>query len=229
MNNMSIIVYQPGLTEYKEASTLQKSIRHKVIKGEAEDTLLLLEHPPTITIGKSGKPENVLVSEAELAGQGISIFFTERGGDVTFHGPGQLVAYPILDLNKRGRNGHKYVYDLEETVLRTLSDLSITGSRDESHAGIWVNNNEIAAIGISLSKWVTMHGIALNVNIDLQPFSLIYPCGFTDRKATSISELLSREIPVKEVTERFLAHFAEIFETDFICESIPQAKGGSYE
>ncbi|MFC1900658.1 lipoyl(octanoyl) transferase LipB [Chloroflexota bacterium] len=226
---MSIIVYQPGLVGYNEAYLLQKDIRRKVIGGEEEDTLLLLEHSPAITVGKSGKPENVLVSEAELAGQGISLFFTDRGGDVTYHGPGQLVAYPVINLNKRGKDAHKYVNDLEEVAIRTLSDFSIEGCRDESHAGIWVNNNEIAAIGISLSKWVTMHGIALNVNIDLQPFSLINPCGFTDRKATSMSELLSRVIPMNEVVDIFLSHFTEVFGTDIKYESIKAIAGGINE
>jgi len=226
---MPCIVYRFGLTEYSRAYRLQKDIRRKVISGEAEDTLLLLEHPPAITSGKSGKIENILVSREELSAQGISLFFTERGGDITYHGPGQLVAYPLIDLKKRGKDAHRYVNDLEEVVLRTLQDFSIAGCRDETHAGIWVNNSEIAAIGISLSKWVTMHGIALNINIDLQPFFLINPCGFTDRTATSMAERLSGEISVDEVTKIFLFHFSEVFETRLEEGTIGMLAGGSNE
>jgi len=226
---MSIIAYQAGTIEYNKAYHLQKEIRRRIINGEQEDTLLLLEHPPVITIGKSGKSENVLVSEAELSRGGISLFFTDRGGDVTYHGPGQVVAYPILDLSKRDKNAHKYVDELEEVIIRTLNDFSITGCCDDLHAGIWVNNEEIAAIGISLSKWIAIHGIALNVNVDLAPFSLINPCGFTDRKATSMSTLLSQEIGMKEVTNRFLSHFAEVFDIDIRVESLKAPMGGVYE
>ena len=149
---MHLIVYQLGLVDYSDAYGLQRDIRRRVIDGESEDTLLLLEHPPTITVGKSGKLENILASKTELAGKGVSLFFVDRGGDVTYHGPGQLVAYPIIDLRKRGEDAHKYVTDLEEVAIRTLNDFSIRGSRDVTHAGIWVENDEIAAIGISLSK-----------------------------------------------------------------------------
>ncbi len=209
---MAFIVHNTGLTEYSDALRLQSDIRNRVIEGRAEDTLLLLEHPPTITIGKSGSLENVLVSDDQLAERDISLFFIDRGGDVTYHGPGQLVAYPVINLKKRGVNAHQYVHDLEEVVIRTLSDFSIESYRDEAHAGIWVENREIGAIGINLRRWVTTHGIALNVNIDLSPFSLINPCGFTDRKATSIAEILGRDISMAEVIEKFLAHFSEVLE-----------------
>ena len=226
---MSVIVYYPGLIGYREAYRLQSDIRLRVISGEAEDALLILEHNPVITIGKSGKPENVLVSEAELAGRGISLFFSDRGGDVTYHGPGQLVVYPVINLKKGDKDAHKYVYDLEETAIRTLSDFSITGCRDETHAGIWVDNSEIAAIGIGLKKWVTMHGIALNVNVDLKPFSLINPCGFTDRKAVSMSGLLSGDIPMEEVTGKFLARFSEVFDVELLPAENRVFAGGADE
>ena len=210
---MTLIVHNTGLTEYSDALRLQRDVHRRVVEGRAEDTLLLLEHPPTITVGKSGSLDNILVSEDKLAERNISLLFTDRGGDVTYHGPGQLVAYPVINLKKRGMNAHRYVHDLEEVVIRTLSDFSIESYRDETHAGIWVENHEIGAIGINLRRWVTTHGIALNVNIDLAPFSLINPCGFTDRKATSIAEILAREMPISEVTEKFLTRFTEVFET----------------
>lgn len=226
---MPCIVYNTGLTEYRDASRLQKDIRHRIIEGEVEDTLLLLEHPPTITIGKSGSFENVLASEAQLAEQGISLFFTDRGGDVTYHGPGQLVAYPVINLKNHGMNAHQYVHDLEEVVIGTLSDFSIEGCRDETHAGIWVENSEIGAIGINLRRWVTTHGIALNVNIDLNPFSMINPCGFTDRKATSIAEILCRDISMNEVTEKFLAHFSDVFDIQLKPGANKVPTGGRHE
>ena len=138
-------------------------------------------------------------------------FFIERGGDVTYHGPGQLVVYPIFDLSKRGEDIRQYVRDLEEVMIRTLGDFSIRGCRDEGHAGVWVNGEEIGAIGISVRKWVTMHGIALNVDPIMEHFAYINPCGFVDRRATSMSEVLGRKIPLQEVRARFLFHFSDVF------------------
>jgi lipoate-protein ligase B len=226
---MQLIVYQLGLVEYSDACCLQRDMHRRVVDGKCEDSLLLLEHPPTITVGKSGKQENILASRTELAGKGVSLLFVERGGDVTYHGPGQLIAYPLIDLRKRGEDVHKYVTDLEEVVIRTLNDFSIRGSRDETHAGVWVGKDEIAAIGISLKRWVSLHGIALNVSVDLKGFSLINPCGFTDRKATSMSNLLSRDIPVKDVSGKFLLHFSEVFDIDILLSANRVLSGGSCE
>jgi len=208
---MLCVVYRLGLVGYREAYHLQRKLLRQRFDGEIKDTILLLEHLPTITIGKSGKLENVLVSQAQLAREGISLFFTDRGGDVTYHGPGQLVAYPIIDLRQRDRDVHKYVHDLEEVVIRTLNDFSIEAHRDDSHAGVWVEDEEIAAIGLSIKRWITMHGIALNVNPKLEHFSLINPCGFSDRRATSISKLLSQDVPMEEVMHRLIARFSDVF------------------
>jgi lipoate-protein ligase B len=208
---MACIVYQLGLIDYGEAYHRQRELLKQRLDGDIEDTILLLEHPPTITIGKSGSLENVLVSQEQLASEGISLFFTDRGGDVTYHGPGQLVAYPIIDLRQRGRDIHRYVNELEEVVIRTLADFAVAAHRDGGHAGVWVKNEEIAAIGLSVKKWITMHGIALNVNSKLEHFCLINPCGFADRTATSMAKLLSREIAMAEVIPRLIAHFSEVF------------------
>jgi len=216
---MLCVVYRLGLVGYREAYHLQRKLLRQRFDGEIKDTILLLEHPPTITIGKSGSLENVLVSQEQLAREGISLFFTDRGGDVTYHGPGQLVAYPIIDLRNRGRDIHRYVHDLEEVVIRTLSDFSIEARRDEGHAGVWVKEEEIAAIGLSIKRWITMHGIALNVNPNLAHFSLINPCGFSDRRATSISRLLSQDIPMEEVMQRLIARFADVFNVRIEWES----------
>ncbi|MFC1915846.1 lipoyl(octanoyl) transferase LipB [Chloroflexota bacterium] len=212
---MRCLVYQLGLIEYNDAYHLQRKLLGERLDGQKADILLLLEHPPTITIGKSGKLENVLTSPARLASERVSFVLTDRGGDVTYHGPGQLVNYPIIDLRERGRDIHQYLHNLEEVLIRTLSDFAIKSTRDKNHTGVWVKDEEIAAIGLRIRKWITMHGFALNVNTNLEHFALINPCGFTDRKATSMAYLLGQEIPMATVTERLLFHFAEVFNVAF--------------
>ena len=206
------VVFKLGLMEYQEAYKLQRTLQFQRVEGEISDVLLLLEHPPTITIGKSGTLDNVLVSGDKLFQQGISLFFIDRGGDVTFHGPGQLVGYPIVNLGQSGKDLHRYVNDLEEVMLRTLRDFSIDGVRDECHPGVWVNEEEIAAIGLSIRRWVSMHGFALNINIDLRHFSFINPCGFSDRRATSMSKILGSDVPIGEVTKSLIFHFCDVFD-----------------
>ena len=222
-------VYQLGLIEYSEAYHVQRELLRQRASDEITDTLLLLEHSPTITIGKSGELENVLVSQAQLAKEGVSLFFIDRGGDVTYHGLGQLVAYPIIDLRKRGRDVHKYLHDLEEVIIRTLNDFGIKSCRDRNHAGVWVRDKEIAAIGLRISRWVSMHGFALNVNIDLEQFSLINPCGFSNRKATSISNLLSQDVAMETVIERLLVRFSEVFNTHLELGAEYMSNGAAYE
>ncbi len=212
---MQCVVRQLGQVEYREAYWLQKELLQERLKGRIADTLLLLEHPPTITVGKAGKLENVLVPPAELAATGVSLILTDRGGDVTYHGPGQIVGYPILDLRERNRDAHQYVHNLEEMLIRTLADYSIKSERDPNHAGVWVDDKEIAALGLRIHKWVTMHGFALNVNTDLNHFSFINPCGFTTKTATSMARLLGYELSTDEVTGRLLSHFADVFEVEF--------------
>lgn len=208
---MLFTVYQLGRVGYQEACQLQADLVDRRINDGISDTILLLEHPPTITVGKSGKPENILASQHELRKRGIPLFFSDRGGDVTYHGPGQLVVYPIIDLKNRDRDLHRYAYDLEEVIISTLGDFGIVATRDESHRGVWVLDKEMAAIGLRVRRWVTMHGFALNVNTDLEPFSLINPCGFTDRGATSMAVLLGREVPMAAVTEGVLDRFSKVF------------------
>jgi lipoate-protein ligase B len=207
---------------YSQVWELQQALLQERVNGHIEDTLLIVEHPPTITLGKSGRLENILVSWEELARRGISFFFSDRGGDVTYHGPGQLVGYPIINLRDRGRDLHQYIHNLEEVVIRTLADFGIMATRDSSHRGVWVKDREIAAIGLRVRKWVTMHGFALNVNTDLAPFSLINPCGFSDRGATSMATVLAKEVAMADVTERTLAHFADVFELEL--ELVPAGR-----
>ncbi len=206
------VVLELGLIEYQEAYNLQRTLHQQRVERKISDVLLLLEHPPTITIGKSGTLDNVLVSRKRLAQEGMSLFFINRGGDVTYHGPGQLVGYPIVDLRQRGKDLHSYVKKLEEVLLRTLRDFSIDGDRDGCHPGVWVNEQEIAAIGLSLRNWVSMHGFALNINVDLEHFSFINPCGFSDRRATSMSKILGSQIPMQEARNSLISHFCNVFD-----------------
>jgi len=208
---MQCVVYWLGLIGYRDAYQLQKKLLQERLDGQISDTLLLLEHPPTITVGKSGKLENILASQVKLAREGVSLVFTDRGGDVTFHGPGQLVGYPVMDLKERNRNSRRYLHNLEETLIRTLADFNIESHRDKGHPGVWVGDDELAAIGLRLKQWITMHGFALNINTDLSLFSLINPCGFTNRKATSMASILGKEVPVDAVIERVLVHFSNVF------------------
>jgi len=204
-------VWDLGLMEYGEAWKLQRRLHDERVEGKISDVLLLLEHPPTITVGRSGTLDNVLISKERLVEQGISLFFIDRGGDVTYHGPGQIVGYPIFDLKGRGKDLHRYVHNLEEVILRTLREFSIDAGRDESHPGVWVNGEEIAAIGLSLRRWVSMHGFALNVNTNLDHFTFVNPCGFPDRRATSISKVLGHKVSTEVVIERLVSDFHYVF------------------
>lgn len=207
-------VWRLGVVEYGAAYQLQKKLQRQRMEGEIGDTLLLLEHPPTITVGKAGSIENLLVPRETLHQMGISVYFVDRGGDATYHGPGQLVGYPILDLSLRGGDLKQYVHDLEEVLIRTLEDFSIKAGRDSHHVGVWIGRKKIASIGLSIRDWVTMHGFALNVCTDLEGFSLIHACGFKDRKTASMQELLAFQPPMDQVIQRLLEHFSEVFETE---------------
>jgi lipoate-protein ligase B len=179
--------------------------------GKVEDILLLLQHPPVMTLGRSGKVENLLASETTLQGKKIQVIFTDRGGDVTYHGPGQLVAYPILNLRLLGLSVPDYVWSLEEVVIRVLARFRISAGRVEKLRGVWVGQEKIASLGVHLSRWISKHGLALNVNTDLGPFSLINPCGITDRRVTSLAQILGRSLPMEEIEKLTLAAFAEVF------------------
>jgi len=212
---MSLIrVFKMGLTEYGQAYKFQEKLLEQRIRGEIPDTLLLLEHPPTLTIGKGQDLENLLVSSEELKKRGISLFPTDRGGSITWHGPGQIVGYLIFDIKQRNRDIRKFINDLEEVIIRTLADLSIQAGRDERHVGVWVGQEKIAAIGVKVRRWVTKHGFALNVNNDLSHFSLINPCGITNKGVTSVAKLLYRNVPMENVINRLLINFSDVFDAE---------------
>lgn len=188
-------VYRLGMVPYKRALELQLALLEKRSKGEIEDSLLLLEHPPTVTTGRRGKDEHLLLDLPEFQKRGIHFEVVSRGGDVTYHGPGQLVGYPILDLNKFNRDIHKYLRNLEEIIILALEDFNIRAERLKGITGVWVNGEKIASIGVGVRRWITYHGFALNVNTDLSYFDMIIPCGIQGVRITSMKKLLEKKQP----------------------------------
>ena len=203
-----------GRLDYSSALSLQRRLVEQRKQGLIPDQLPLLEHPHTITLGRNGHLENLLANEELLARSGIAFHPTDRGGDITYHGPGQLVGYPILDLNEWRRDVGAYVRAIEQTLIDTLADFGILAARLEKLTGVWVDGKKIAAIGVHISRWVTSHGFALNVSTDLRYFQYIIPCGLS-KPVTSMAELgcsASREA----VAEAVAAHFGRIFERQMI-------------
>jgi len=202
-----------GTVEYQAALNLQNQLVEDRKNGRIPDQLLLLEHPPVITLGVKTRNDrsNVLGTPESLAAQGVALFETGRGGDVTYHGPGQLVGYPILDLKPDRCDVHRYVRDLEEVLIHAVADFGITAGRIPGLTGIWVENEKLAAIGVRISRWVTSHGFALNVSTDLSRFRLIVPCGITDKGVTSMERLLGRPVPMAEVENAVAARFMGVF------------------
>lgn len=200
-----------GTVSYQEAWDLQRTIHLMRTTGAIEDTLLLLEHPHTYTLGKTADRTNLIGSEEYLEKNGISVFEIDRGGDITYHGPGQIVGYPIIDLNKWKPDTHLYLRNLEEVIIKVLAEYGIESGRKPEYTGVWVGESKIAAIGIRVSRWVTMHGFAFNINTDLELFNGIIPCGIKDKEVTSLSRLLKREINIDEVKQKlrdqFVLHF----------------------
>ena len=203
-------VRQLGVVPYAEALALQRSLVEERRAGLIGDTLLLLEHPHVITLGVRGDGgrSHLLASSETLAARGVEVHETGRGGDITYHGPGQLVGYPIIDLKPDRCDVHRYVRDLEGVLIRTASDYGIDAGRVEGLTGVWVGNEKLAAIGVRIARWITSHGFALNVTSDLDFFKLIVPCGIADRGVTSLSRLVGRPIDMAEVATRTAEHFA---------------------
>jgi lipoyl(octanoyl) transferase len=204
-----------GLMGYAEAWALQKRVVAARKAAAIEDVLLLCEHPHVITQGRSGKRENLLASEHVLKQKGVEFHATDRGGDITYHGPGQIVGYPILNLGAIRRDVVWYVRMLEEAMIRATAEFGIAAERVAGKTGIWVKcentEEKLAAIGVHISRWVTSHGFAYNVSTDLRYFDLIVPCGIADRKATSLEKLLGRRVETKEVAPRIAHHLGEVF------------------
>jgi len=201
-----------GVLPYAEALELQRALVDDRRAGRIGDTLLLLEHPHVITLGVRGGRSHVLASAEALAARGVEVQETGRGGDVTYHGPGQIVGYPILDLNPDRRDVHQYVRDLEEVLIRTAADFGIAAGRVSGLTGVWAGDEKLAAIGVRIARWITSHGFALNVTTDLDYFSLIVPCGIADRGVTSMSRLLGRPVELDKVQQSIVNQFSNVFQ-----------------
>jgi lipoyl(octanoyl) transferase len=200
-----------GRVPYADGLDLQARLVADRQAGRIPDTLLLLEHDPVFTLGRNARPEHVLFPEGELRDRGFEVFETGRGGDVTYHGPGQVVGYPILDLAPDRCDVHRYVRDLEEVLIRTCLDYGVAAGRVSGMTGAWVGEAKIGAIGVRIARWVTSHGFAFNVGSELQPFGLIVPCGIRGRSVTSLERLLGRPIALDGVMDRLAAHLAAVF------------------
>jgi lipoyl(octanoyl) transferase len=209
-------VHRLHLVTYENGMALQQKLVELRQRDAIEDQLLLLEHPPVITLGRGGKMENLLATPQLLQSQGVRFYETTRGGDITYHGPGQVVGYPLLHLGEGNRDVRKYVWKLEEVLIRTVAAYGITAERVEGKRGIWVGANKIAAIGVRIARWVTSHGWALNVSTNLEHFRLITPCGLHGTGVTSIERETGRSVSIEEVREVLAANFAEIFERELV-------------
>jgi lipoate-protein ligase B len=219
MKERKLLVQKLGRIDYAAALTVQKETERLVKSGEQSDTLLLLEHPHTLTIGRRGEASAVLLNEAELEARDVTLFETNRGGKVTYHGIGQIVGYPIINLSPDREDVHRYVRDLEEVILRTLSDFGIDAFRIEGLTGVHTSRGKIAAIGVHIARWVTTHGFALNVNTDLSYFDLIIAC--EGEPVASMEELLGETLALNAVEDRLIVNFAEVFAMTSIETLIP--------
>jgi lipoyl(octanoyl) transferase len=232
MKNKKVIFQDWGLLDYQQAWDRQELVFSETVQAKTQNRnnnttdpvknhLIFVEHPHVYTLGKSGKPENLLLNEAELKRKSASYYKINRGGDITYHGPGQLVGYPILDLDNFFTDIHLYLRTLEEAVILTLADYGIKGGRYDGFTGVWLDaDNErarkICAMGVRCSRWVTMHGFAFNVNTDLSYFKNIVPCGIDDKDVTSMERELRYKLDIDEVKQKLKIHIAELFEMEIV-------------
>lgn len=200
-----------GTIDYGAAAELQAREVARLQRAGGDDVLLLLEHPHVITLGRNAGQGSIGAGREAIEGRGVSLVPTDRGGDVTYHGPGQLVGYPLVALEPARRDIRRYVHDLEEVLIRTLADFGVASERHPVHRGVWTGGRKIASIGVRISRWVTSHGFALNVSTDLSYFSLITPCGIEGCRMTSMSVELGRPVSVSRVKPAVAAHFSEVF------------------
>ena len=206
-----LVVRRLGRVPYGRGLELQAELVAERQAGRIPDQLLLLEHDPVFTLGRNARQENVLFPPEALRARGFEVFETGRGGDVTYHGPGQLVGYPILELPPERRDVHRYVRDLEELLIRTCADYGLAARRVEGLTGAWLGEQKVGAIGVRIARWVTSHGFALNVGTDLSAFDLIVPCGIRGRGVTSLERAIGRPLQIEDVMGRLTVHFAALF------------------
>jgi len=238
-----VIFHDLGLIAYKQAWDYQENLFNEIIaqklhnrdttpnsKLQTSNYLIFCEHPPVITLGKTGKDNNLLMSEAWLKQKGIDFYHINRGGDITFHGPEQIVGYPILNLDNFFTDIHKYLRLLEEVIILTLAEYGIKGERIAKATGVWMDaaipgkERKICAMGIKCSRWVTMHGFALNVNTDLSYFNYIVPCGLTGKQVTSLEKELGTKIPLEDVKEKLKSHFEQLFSAQLVLNNAEVVK-----
>ena len=217
VENLGVVDYADGLRLQRERVAERKA-------GVIPDTLLLLEHPHVYTLGRNAKTENLLISAEQLAARGAQVFEIDRGGDVTYHGPGQLVGYPILDLAKHRRDIAWYMRCLEEVLIEVVREYGIQAGRLVGAPGVWVGNDKLAAMGVHISRWVTSHGFAFNVNTDLRYFDCIVPCGLRDKGVTSLQKLLGQPVEMEEVAGKVVRQFGRVFEVEMV-EVAEQVEG----
>ena len=206
------LVMDPGIVPYRQAFALQKREVGRVQGGEGDEVLILLEHPHVITLGRNATGDALVAGEQAIVRRGVEIVETDRGGDVTYHGPGQLVGYPIVALEPGRRDIRRYVHDLEEVLIRTLTDFGIESRRHPVHRGVWAGDRKIASLGIRISRWVTCHGFALNINTDIGYYALINPCGIAGCEMTSMEVELGRPVEMASVKNLIISHFASVFD-----------------
>ncbi len=212
----AVYLLQPGKMKYAAAWELQKRLFEKVRDKRDKHYLILTEHPPVITGGRNMKQKNLLVAPELLIRRGIEYFETDRGGDFTFHGPGQIVGYPILNLEKFRKDVHWYMRRLEEVIINVLADFNLKSGRIQGMTGVWVGNEKVCAMGVKITRWVTMHGFALNVTTDLRHFEYIIPCGITDKRVTSLQQLSGNITDRKTVIGSILKNFRKVFSVKLI-------------
>ena len=205
-----------GLIDYERAWDLQHQLWSRRVEEELPDVLLFLEHPHVITLGRRGNRSHLIASPEVLEAMKIPLFHVERGGDVTYHGPGQIVVYPVFNLKEYGYRLVRYVSQLEEVILSVLKDFGIVGRRDPLNRGVWVDGEKIASVGVAIKRWVSFHGLSLNYETDLKYFELINPCGLEGKKMTSMSKILRKEISREHLVERIIFHFMQIFERGWV-------------
>jgi lipoyl(octanoyl) transferase len=211
-----LLVRTLGRIPYADGLRLQEALVAERQAQRTVDVLLLLEHEPVFTTGRNANAENMTTPPEALRERGFDVFETGRGGDVTYHGPGQVVGYPILELPEKRRDVHRYVRDLEEVMIRCCADFGVTAGRVPGMTGIWVGEEKVGAIGVRIARWVTSHGFALNVANDLAPFELVVPCGIKGRGVTSLSRLTNQPVNVDAVKRRLALHVAEVFDLEIV-------------